>query len=209
MLFSEGIDYQVNDPFNNQGAPEIIRATQDAVNAAARANVNFFTIDPRGLQGVTSEFMELGAITSPDGTPPPNLSGLGGIAGGPMNPVNDLMEELRLSQDSLRTLADETGGFAAVNKNALEPTFSRIVESNSRYYVMGYYPPTHPRDGRFHKIEVRVKRPGFKSDSPERVRLAARQDGRRAQARRGSAARAGSEEAACRQDVVRAPRCAG
>jgi VWFA-related protein len=162
MLFSEGIDYQVNDPFNNQGAPEIIRATQDAINAAARANVNFFTIDPRGLVGVTSEFMELGAITSPDGTPPPNLSGLGGVAGGPMNPVNDLMEELRLSQDSLRTLAEETGGFAAVNKNALDPTFDRIVESNSRYYVMGYYPPTHPRDGRFHKIEVRVKRPGFK-----------------------------------------------
>jgi hypothetical protein len=106
--------------------------------------------------------MELGAITSPDGTPPPNLSGLGGIAGGPMNPVNDLMEELRLSVDSLKTLAEETGGFAAVNKNALEPTFDRIVESNSRYYVMGYYPPTHPRDGRFHKIEVRVKRPGFK-----------------------------------------------
>jgi VWFA-related protein len=162
MLFSEGIDYQVNDPFNNQGAPEIIRATQDAISAAARANVNFFTIDPRGLVGVTSEFMELGAITSPDGTPPPNLSGLGGIAGGPMNPVSDLMDELRLSQDSLKTLAEETGGFATVNANALEPAFSRIVDSNSRYYVMGYYPPTHPRDGRFHKIEVRVKRPGFK-----------------------------------------------
>lgn len=162
LLFSEGIDYLVNDPFNNQGAPDIIRATQDAISAAARANVNFFTIDPRGLMGVTSEFMELGAITSPDGSPPPNLSGLGGVAGGPMNPVSDLMDELRLSQDSLKTLAEETGGFAAVNANVLGPAFDRIVESNSRYYVMGYYPPTHPRDGRFHKIEVRVKRPGFK-----------------------------------------------
>ena len=39
--------------------------------------------------------------------------------------------------------------------------FDRIVRANSTYYVLGYYPPTHPRDGKFHKIEVRVKRPGL------------------------------------------------
>src|SRR4029453_9155273 len=67
-----------------------------------------------------------------------------------------------LPQDSLKTLAEETGGFAAINANSLTPAFQRIVEGNSRYYVLGYYPPTHPRDGRFHKIEVKVKRPGLK-----------------------------------------------
>jgi hypothetical protein len=72
------------------------------------------------------------------------------------------MHELRLSQDNLRLLAEETGGIAAVNSNSLDTTFQRIVETNSRYYVLAYYPPTHPRDGRFHKIEVRVKRPGLK-----------------------------------------------
>ena len=36
------------------------------------------------------------------------------------------------------------------------------MQANSRYYVLGYYPPTHPRDGRFHKIEVQVKRPGLR-----------------------------------------------
>ena len=69
---------------------------------------------------------------------------------------------MRLSQDSLRTIAEETGGFASVNSNSLAGAFDRIVQANSRYYVLGYYPPTHPRDGRFHKIEVRVKRPGLK-----------------------------------------------
>jgi hypothetical protein len=49
-----------------------------------------------------------------------------------------------------------------VNSNSLTSAFDRIVQANSRYYVLGYYPPTHPRDGRFHKIEVRMQRPGLK-----------------------------------------------
>jgi hypothetical protein len=28
--------------------------------------------------------------------------------------------------------------------------------------MLGYRPPTHPRDGKFHKIEVRIKRPGLR-----------------------------------------------
>jgi VWFA-related protein len=165
LLFSEGIDYMILDPFNNQGAPDIIHATQDAINAAARANVNFFTLDPRGLIGMTSEWMEMQGSGAPElmGNPAPSMVGLGfSTDPQPINAQSDLMTELRLSQDSLRTLAEETGGFAAVNKNSLDEAFARIAEVGSRYYVMGYYPPTHPRDGRFHKIEVRVKRPGLK-----------------------------------------------
>ena len=165
LLFSEGIDYLVTDPFNNQGAPDIIHATQDAINAAARANVNFFTLDPRGLIGMTAEWMEMAGPGAPElaGLPSPDSLGVGITSGRqPINAQVDLMEEVRLSQDSLKTLAEETGGFAAVNANSLTPAFQRIVEGNSRYYVLGYYPPTHPRDGRFHKIEVRVKRPGLR-----------------------------------------------
>ena len=65
------------------------------------------------------------------------------------------MNELMLSQGSLRELAGETGGIASVNTNSLTNAFAQIVQANSRYYVLGYYPPTHSRDGRFHKIEVR------------------------------------------------------
>ena len=41
--------------------------------------------------------------------------------------MNSLMNELRLSQDSLRQLAEETGGFAAVNSNDFASAFERIV----------------------------------------------------------------------------------
>jgi VWFA-related protein len=171
LFFSEGIDYPITDLFGSQSASDVIRATQDAVTMAARSNVNYFTIDPRGLAGVTSDFIEMHGAPAPQlaglpamgslGTNAP-VTGVAGSAGGLFNATTELMHELQLSQGSLRTLAEETGGIAAVNSNSLTSAFERIVEANSRYYVLGYYPPTHPRDGRFHKIEVRVKRPGLR-----------------------------------------------
>ena len=62
VFFSEGIDYPIYDLFGSQNASDVIRATRDAVTMAARANVNYFTVDPRGLVGMTSEFMEMQAI---------------------------------------------------------------------------------------------------------------------------------------------------
>ena len=70
-------------------------------------------------------------------------------------------DALRLSQDSLRSLSEETGGFAAVNRNDFSDAFSRVVKDSSSYYVLGYYPKNDRRDGRFRKIEVKVKRPGL------------------------------------------------
>jgi hypothetical protein len=69
--------------------------------------------------------------------------------------------EIQLLQDSLRELSDETGGFAVVNKNDFSTAYDRIVKDNSAYYVLAYYPPNPKRDGRFHRIEVRVTRPGL------------------------------------------------
>jgi hypothetical protein len=59
-------------------------------------------------------------------------------------------------------LADETSGFAAVNTNDFNSAFARVVKDNSAYYVLGYYPPGQRRDGRFHKLEVKVGRPGVR-----------------------------------------------
>ncbi|MBI3491299.1 MAG: VWA domain-containing protein [Acidobacteria bacterium] len=70
-----------------------------------------------------------------------------------------LWNEVRLAQDSLRSLSEETGGFAVVNRNDFSTAFTRIVEDNSSYYVLAYYPPD-ARPGRLHKIDVRVTRPG-------------------------------------------------
>ena len=167
LFFSEGIDYPIWDSFGGQSATDVIRATQDAISMAARANVNFHTIDPRGLVGMTNEFMEMAGSGAPQlagGAPMRTATGepITGLTGGTFNAQADLMTELMLSQGSLRELADQTGGIAAVNMNSLTDAYTRIMETNSRYYVLGYYPPTHARDGRFHKIEVKTKKPGLR-----------------------------------------------
>jgi VWFA-related protein len=143
LFFSEGIDYPIYDVFGSPSASDVVAATKEAITAAARSNVSFFTIDPRGLVGMSAEEIELNASADPS---------RGFDAHG-------LLAEMRLSQDSLVTLAEETGGFAAVNSRNDAPIFERIVRANSSYYVLGYYPVNARRDGAFHKIEVRVKRP--------------------------------------------------
>jgi hypothetical protein len=72
-----------------------------------------------------------------------------------------LQDELRLQHDSLRTLSEETGGFAIVNKNDYREAFSRVLQDSSSYYVLGYYPTNDKRDGRFRSVQVKVLKPGL------------------------------------------------
>jgi VWFA-related protein len=162
VMLSEGIDFPMNDLFGAGGTTNVVRATQDAVTSAARANVNFFTVDPRGLIGLTTEFIEMSGTGMPDvlGSGAGNSANSGALT--PFDAQRELVSDMRVSQESLRTLAEETGGFAALDSNATSDALDRIVAANSRYYVLGYYPPSHPRNGAFHKIEVRVRRPGLK-----------------------------------------------
>jgi len=150
LFVSEGIDYDINEVIaptgsNHLGASMILDSTRDVIASATRANVSIYGIDPRGLTDLGDESIEIGAF--PDDT----STGIG---------TSSLHNELRLSQDSLRVLSDETGGFAVVNRNDFSTAYQRIVQDNSTYYVLAYYPPD-PRPGRLHKIDVRVTRPGL------------------------------------------------
>jgi VWFA-related protein len=149
VFFSEGIDYDINNMFSDQitEAQTVMDATRDMIAAATRANVVVYAVDPRGLG---AEFQDLASIQSfPDDT----SLGLG---------MSSIFNEVRLSQDSLRVMGDETGGFAVVNQNSFRDAFQRIVDDNSSYYVMGYYSTNDRRDGRFRKIEVKLSnKPGL------------------------------------------------
>ena len=162
IFVSEGIDYDVTDVIRQYDAPgnaasAILDDMRETIQATARSNVSIYAIDPRGLTqlgdvsiGVTGWADAQGGAASGDGTAP-NASGIG--AGG-------LRNELMLSQMNLRALAEETNGYAAVNSNDFTGAFDRIVRDNSSYYVLAYYPSANRRDGRFHRIQVRVSRPG-------------------------------------------------
>jgi VWFA-related protein len=145
LYFSEGISYDIHDVFANGGnnsAVMIQLRMQDLVRAATKANAVIYAIDPRGLQGMSDASIEL------------QSTGVEGLD------ERGLQKESRLARESLQAFAEETGGFAVVNTNRLANAFDRIIDENSSYYVLAYYPPNPKRDGKYHNINVRVTRPG-------------------------------------------------
>jgi VWFA-related protein len=153
LLISEGLDYDLSDVIRDPSAPassatSLLHDIQETINATARSNVSIYSIDPRGLSGLADESIEVAQFAGMED----RTTGISQAS---------LQNDLRVSQDSLRTLANETGGFAAVNRNDFTSAFQRIVADNSSYYVLAYYPPSDKRDGKFHKIEIKVNRPGL------------------------------------------------
>jgi VWFA-related protein len=151
LFISEGVDFDISDIIRQQGLPQspassILSDMQEAIAATARANVSIYSIDPRGLSTGDEDAIAVGSFAEPEN---------------PTSGVRGLTNELRVSQDNLRQLSEETGGFATVNRNDFATAFDRVVRDNSSYYVLAYYPPTSKRDGKFHRIEVKVNRPGL------------------------------------------------
>ena len=145
VYLSEGIDYNIYD-FNKRESSTIQEKMREVIATATRSNVSIYSIDPRGLTALGDEQIEVSG-----GFPDDQLLNLS---------PQSFQDSLRMSHDSLRSLSEETGGFAAVNSNDFSDAFSRVVQDSSNYYVLGYYPTNDKRDGRFRKIEVRVDRPG-------------------------------------------------
>jgi VWFA-related protein len=114
---------------------DLNREMQDVWDACNRNNTSIYAVDPRGL--AVGQF----DITS-------NIS------------MTTSSQYLNKSLDSLRTLAENTDGRAIVNRNDLAAGMKQIIRDSSAYYLVGYNSTQAPRDGKFHEIKVRVKRPG-------------------------------------------------
>jgi VWFA-related protein len=166
LFFSEGIDYETQDPPTTERAGGILlvsdasavrSAEMDMIAAATRANVSVYSIDPRGLSTGTEDAILIGVMpppTSIDGTPTQY-----GAVGQSM--ISSLSDESKRARESLRMFSDNTGGRAIVDRNDMDAAFRRVVEDNSSYYILGYDSPNTQRDGKFHRVTVKVKRPGL------------------------------------------------
>jgi VWFA-related protein len=116
---------------------------RDLIQAANRNNVTFYPVNPAGLE--TAEIFD----ASQRGVPTPGA-------------VMASMDAMRDREDSMRVLGDNTDGFAIVNTNDLNAGFRKISDDVSAYYVLGYYSTNTKFDGKFRRIEVKMKAPGVK-----------------------------------------------
>ncbi len=63
------------------------------------------------------------------------------------------------NESTLRTLADQTGGSASINQVDLSPVLNQAVADLDGHYVITYQAAGHA-DGKFHPVQIRVKRTG-------------------------------------------------
>jgi VWFA-related protein len=134
-----------------------------AFTAHANAQrVTLYTLQASGLQGSASAAADIGLNE--------RIAQLPSVAA----------VETENLQSSLTLLAGDTGGRAILNANDLRSALARMQEDFATYYSLAYAPP-HSGDGREHRIEVRVKRPGLRvrsrrsyRDKPSLERMADR-----------------------------------
>ncbi len=115
-----------------------------AVNAAVRANVQIYTVDSRGLQAVV-----------PGGDA--RTASRGGTSAFSGSAVTQQFTQLQAQQETLTTLAADTGGTAFTDSNDLGEAFEKASKDLSSYYILGFASTNPAKDGRFRRITVRLK----------------------------------------------------
>jgi len=113
---------------------DLARDLGELTRQANRANATIYTIDPRGL--VASG--DIGEQVDPQ----------------------QWNQYIQKTQDTLRVIADETGGIAVVNQNDFDKALKRIDAETSDYYILGYYSKNPDPTKRRRSIEVKAARKG-------------------------------------------------
>jgi VWFA-related protein len=115
-----------------------LRAT---TNAAIRANVQLFPVDARGLMASAP----LGDATQR------SPGGIGMFSGALAQAATSRFQR---SQDTLYSLAKDTGGEAMFDYNDLSLGIVRAAEAQTSYYIIGYYSTHIANDGKFRRVRV-------------------------------------------------------
>src|ERR1700720_2935282 len=140
IYFSNGITQSGTD---NQSA---LRA---ATASAVKANVSIYPLDVRGLEAF------------PPGGEAQNASLHGQSAYNGNAVFNDLNGNAG-SQDTLSTLAEDTGGKAFFASNDFSGVFSPVQKDTSAYYVLGFTSNNPLKDGHFRHLKVQLNRQDVK-----------------------------------------------
>ncbi|HVR96568.1 MAG TPA: VWA domain-containing protein [Thermoanaerobaculia bacterium] len=142
MMAGQDIFYAVQNKFGQETGSLTEAFSYDAsrrfteLTSQANANrVTFYPIDAAGLR-------VFGSISAENQGPGQGI----------------MIDSIEISnlQSTLQMMAEKTGGMAVINSNSAMPMLERIAQDFNTYYSLGYSPP-HFGDGRYHKVEVKVK----------------------------------------------------
>jgi len=143
LYFSSGMDRDTGNENQSQ-----LRA---AINVAVKANVSIYPVDSRGLQAIV-----------PGGSA--QSASLHGKAAYNGNAITSAYDSNFRTQETLVTLASDTGGKAFLDSNDFSKAFAKVQADMESYYVLGYRSTNPAMDGHYRKITVKVNRPDVKLD---------------------------------------------
>jgi VWFA-related protein len=147
MLFSENLKLFNADGMDQRVMDEVRRLT----DAANRASVVIYSIDPRGLQYT--------GITAADDTKGMNAQQISEVA-------SNRSADVFSSQDGMVLLANQTGGLFMQNTNDIAGAIHKVMLDSEGYYLIGYHPEASTFDAKtgqpkYHRVQVKVLRAGL------------------------------------------------
>ncbi|MCU1262591.1 MAG: hypothetical protein JWO80_5476 [Bryobacterales bacterium] len=134
LYFSSGVGKQ---GVENQSQ---LRST---INAAVRANVSFYPIDARGLVALPPGGDASSAMSKGNGM----FTGKG---------QSDLKNRFNDQQETLTSLAADTGGKAFLDDNDLATGIKEAQDDVRSYYILGYYSSNDKQDGKFRRVQIKL-----------------------------------------------------
>ncbi|HEU4390759.1 MAG TPA: VWA domain-containing protein, partial [Blastocatellia bacterium] len=147
VLLSDGFSITSDDEDNNR----VLNELHALIDLANRSSVVVYSIDARGLQPLGLSAADAVGRMSSDQL---------------QTSLQNRRDQLFNTQAGLEYLAEETGGFFVGNTNDLTGGVRKVMDDQAGYYLIGYIPEeatfkATERGRQFHKLEVKVKRPGL------------------------------------------------
>ena len=141
LMFSQGIG------LSRDGDPRFYAL----IDQANRSNVAVYTVDAAGLRA--GSYNLLAGRYAAEATKDASV--------GVESPRDFATVARGAPEVGLGILANETGGQLIDSTNDLFKAFPRLDEDLRSYYALTYVPSREQPDGKFHRIQIKVKRPGL------------------------------------------------
>jgi len=147
---------KVQDPFKVLGKKGYRTGSEifdDLIRFANSHNISFYALDPDNYLRYVLGDMSYDNF--------PRAIGRGGFAMPGVQRPDEIAEFKRSELASLQALSGDTGGASFLGGNKFEE-FAKVIERDfTQYYELSYTPKRKKADGKYHKIEVKVLRPGI------------------------------------------------
>jgi len=135
LYFSGGLSRQ---GIENQAS---IRA---ATNECVKSDTALYAVDTRGLQAINA----LGDASKG------SIRGTSAYSGASMTSA---LKANFSSQETLGTLASDTGGKLFVDSNDFGPAFTQVQHDTEAYYILGFHSTNPRRDGTYRHLTITLK----------------------------------------------------